>query len=43
MSIKWPASLLLIHRGFSHKTGKNKYGEADDFDVIDADYYNKDD
>ena len=29
-------------KGFSHKTGKNKYGEADDFDVIDADYYDKD-
>ena len=31
-----------VLKGFSHKTGKNKYGEADDFDVIDADYYDKD-
>ena len=29
-------------KGFSYKTGKNKHGEADDFDVIDADYYDKD-
>ena len=29
-------------KGFSHKTGTSKYSEADDFDVIDADYYDKD-
>lgn len=29
-------------KGFSHKTGTSKDNEADDFDVIDADYYDKD-
>ena len=29
-------------KGSLHKNGKNKYGKADDFDVIDADYYDKD-